>query len=60
MICFYTFLEFNSDSSNLAKPAQMEEILTLQDFANANNFNYPIQLWDLPYWSRKFKYSIFK
>ncbi|XP_065212078.1 uncharacterized protein LOC135839798 [Planococcus citri] len=43
----------------VAKPAQMEEILALQDFANANNFEYPLQLWDLPYWSRKFKYSIF-
>ncbi|KAK7593143.1 hypothetical protein V9T40_007895 [Parthenolecanium corni] len=44
---------------NVARPVQYDEVVQIQEFADKNNFAHPIQLWDLPYWSRKYKKDVF-
>ncbi|KAM7249022.1 hypothetical protein ACFE04_026208 [Oxalis oulophora] len=44
---------------SVARPIQYDEVVQIQEFADKNDFAHPIQLWDLPYWSRKYKRHVF-
>ncbi|KAL1128969.1 hypothetical protein AAG570_013503 [Ranatra chinensis] len=50
---FLTFL------LNKAKPAQERELTELQRFAEERGFDNKIQLWDIPYWQRKQRKSVY-
>jgi Zn-dependent oligopeptidase len=44
----------------LALPAQQKEIDSLQEFAKSRGFDDQLEQWDVAYWRRKQRASLFK
>ncbi|CAK1544875.1 unnamed protein product [Leptosia nina] len=44
---------------NSARPVQDIELESLQSFANERGFDRKLERWDIPYWQRKQKWSLF-
>ncbi|XP_046968629.1 probable cytosolic oligopeptidase A [Vanessa cardui] len=42
-----------------ARPMQDVELQSLQNFANERGFEKNLELWDIPYWQRKQKWSLY-
>ncbi|KAG7295862.1 hypothetical protein JYU34_020946 [Plutella xylostella] len=42
-----------------ARPMQDVELQSLQDFANERGFDDRLEFWDVPYWQRKQKWSLY-
>ncbi|XP_047534835.1 probable cytosolic oligopeptidase A [Vanessa atalanta] len=42
-----------------ARPMQDLELQSLQNFANERGFDKNLELWDIPYWQRKQKWSLY-
>lgn len=64
MSCYYYYSSYIikqlKSLTLIARPAQCDEIAELQAYAESNNCCHPIQFWDVPYWSRKQKMTLFK
>uniref|UniRef100_A0A023EZR5 Putative oligopeptidase n=1 Tax=Triatoma infestans TaxID=30076 RepID=A0A023EZR5_TRIIF len=43
----------------IARPHQEKELNSLQSFAEESGFNGTLELWDIPYWERKQKLSLY-